>query len=201
MPFNDGIMNWKKNLLLILVLVAVSGYFYLYEVKGTAERKLAEEKKKNEAWQRSQIFFHSFQEFKKIKLVQGNKTIVYQKEKNEWWMKQPMTVKGSEEAVGDIIRSIINVVETDPVTDSTSDLAQFGLDRPRMEISVQLEGEEQIKTLLLGDDNPTSTTIYAKLEGSPRVFLVGSLIRWEVSKEFYNLDYRTGPFFSSEESA
>ena len=44
--FNDGIMNWGKTLLLILVLLAVSGYFYLYEVKGTAEKKLAEEKKK-----------------------------------------------------------------------------------------------------------------------------------------------------------
>jgi len=194
-------MNWGKTLLLIIVLVAVSFYFYLYEIKGSAERKLAEEKRKKEAWQKSQIFFHPFQDFKKIRLVKGNRTIVYQKEKDEWWMKQPMVIKGNEEAVGEIIKSIINIVETDPVTDSTSDLAQFGLDRPRMEISVELEGEAQIKTLLLGEDNPTSTTIYAKLEGSLRVFLVGSLIRWEVSKEFYNLDQRTGPFFPSEESA
>ena len=192
-------MGWGKTLLLILVLGALSFYFYLYEIKGTAERKRAEERREKEEWQRSQIFLHHPQDFKKIRLVKGTQTIVYQKKENVWWLEKPMTIKGSEEAVDDIIQSIINVVETDPIADTPSDLAQFGLDRPRMEISVQLEGREQVKTLLLGDDNPTSTTVYAKLEDSPRVFLVGSLIRWEVNKEFYNLDRRTGPFFSDKE--
>jgi hypothetical protein len=30
------------------------------------------------------------------------------------------------------------------------------------------------------------------------VFLVGSLIRWEMNKEFYNLTNRTGPFFPEQ---
>ena len=40
-------MNLGKTLLLILVLLTLTGYFYLVEIKGEAGRKLAEEKKKN----------------------------------------------------------------------------------------------------------------------------------------------------------
>ncbi len=194
-------MNWGKTLLLILILVTLSGYLYLFEIKGTAEKKLAEEKKKKEEWRKIQIFPYQFQNFEKIRLMKNNKTIVYQKENNVWWMKEPLTTQGDEESTDDIIHSIINVVETDPVTDNPSDLSQFGFDNPTMELSVKLKGEEKAITLLFGYDNPTATTIYAKLEGSPRIFLVGSLIRWEISKEFYNLNNRTGPFFSHKESS
>jgi len=192
-------MNWGRTLLLIILLFALSGYLYLFEIKGAAERKRAEERREEEEWRKIQIFPYQPQDFKKIRLMKDNKTIVYQKEENLWWMKVPMNIKGDERAVDDIIHSIINVVETDPVADNPSDLVQFGLDKPRMEISVQLEGVERPITLLCGNDNPTSITIYAKLESFPRVFLVGSLIRWEVSKEFYNLTHRTGPFFSDKE--
>jgi hypothetical protein len=192
-------MKKGKTLLLIVVLIALSGYFYFYEVKGAAKRKLAEERKKKEEWRKSQVFPCQPQDLKKIRLFKDNKIIVYQKEEQVWWMKEPMRIKGDEKAVDDIIRSIIDVVETDPVIDNPSDLVQFGLDHPRMEISVQLEGEEETKTLLFGDEHPTSTTIYSKIKGSPRVFLVGTLIKWEVSKEFYNIKHQIGPFFPDKE--
>lgn len=188
-------MKHKGTLLLIVVLVALSSFFYIYEIKGAAKRKQAEEEKKKEEWRKIQIFPYQVQDFKKIRIMKDNKTILYQREEQVWWMKEPMNIKGDEKAVDDIIRSIIGVVETDPVTDNPSDLVQFGLNRPQMEISVWLEGKEEEMTLLLGNDNPTSITLYAKMGDSPRVFLVGSLIRWELKKEFYNLKNQVGPFF------
>ncbi|MBW2653164.1 MAG: DUF4340 domain-containing protein, partial [Deltaproteobacteria bacterium] len=133
-------MNWGKPLLLILILVTLSGYLYFFEIKGAEERKLSEEKKKKEEWRKIQIFPFRIQDFEKLRLMKNNQTIIYQEENSVWWMKEPMTVRGNEEAAVDIIQSIINVVETDPVTDNPSDLAQFGLDHPRMEIGVKLKG-------------------------------------------------------------
>jgi len=187
-------MKWGKLLLLIVALIFLSGYYYFHEVRGKTQRKLAEEKKKEEAWQRSQVFPYQPQDFKWIRLVKDAKAIEYRKEDNVWWMREPTSIKGNEKAVDDIIHSIIDVVETDPVEDNPSDLAQFGLDRPIMEISVQLEGGGEPHTVFFGIENPAFTTIYAQVKGSPKVFLVGSLIRWEVSKEFYNLSNQSGPF-------
>ncbi len=188
-------MNWGKTLLLLLGLIVLSGYLYIFEIRGGAEKKLAEERKKQAEWRSIQLFPYQPHECKKITLFKEGTTIVYGKEDGVWWMKEPLTIRGSEQAADDIILSIINVVETDPVEDRPNDLAQFGLVDPPLFISVVLEGDERPKTLLLGADNPTSITIYAKWEHEPRVFLVGSLIRWEMNKEFYNLTNRTGPFF------
>jgi hypothetical protein len=192
-------MNWGKTLLLLLGLIALSGYLYIFEIRGGAEKKLADERKKQAEWRSIQLFPYQPDEFKKVTLFKDGTTIVYEKEDGGWWMKEPLTIKGSEGAINDIILSIINVVETDPVGDNPTDLAQFGLDAPPLSISVVLEGNAQPKTLLIGVDNPTSITLYAKWEHEPRVFLVGSLIRWEMNKEFYNLTNRTGPFFPDAE--
>lgn len=192
-------MNWGKTLLLLLGLIVLSGYLYIFEIRGGAEKKLAEERKKQAEWRNIQLFPYQPDEFKKVTLFKDGTTIVYGKENGVWWMKEPLTIRGGEGAMTNIILSIINVVETDPVGDNPSDLAQFGLDAPPLSISVVLEGDAQPKTLLLGEDNPTSITLYAKWEHEPRVFLVGSLIRWEMNKEFYNLTNRTGPFFPGAE--
>jgi len=188
-------MNWGKTLLVLLGLIVLSGYLYIFEIRGGAEKKLAEERKKQAEWRSMQLFPYQPHEFKKITLFKEGTTIIYEKEDGVWWMKEPLAIKGSERAVDDIILSILNVVETDPAGDNPTDLAQFGLAAPPLFISVVLEGEERPKTLLLGTDNPTAVTIYAKWEHEPRVFLVGSLIRWEMNKEFHNLTNRTGPFF------
>ena len=194
-------MNWRKTLILIGILIALIGYFYIFEIRGAAERKLTEAKKKREEWYRTQVFPYQPQEFKKITLVKKGQTIIYQKRDGVWWMEEPYNIEGSEDAANDIIFSIINVVETDPIADDPSDLAQFGLHRPPITISVELEGTTGARTLFLGNDNPTSITLYATVEGSPRVFLVGSLIRWEVNKEFLHLSNRTGPFFADKKDA
>ncbi|MBW1853916.1 MAG: hypothetical protein JRJ00_04430, partial [Deltaproteobacteria bacterium] len=99
-------MKQKGTLLLVVVLVVLSGFFYIYEIKGSAERKRAEEERKKEEWLKSQIFPYQVQDFKKIKIMKDNKTILYQREEQVWWMKEPMIIKGDEKAVDDIILSI-----------------------------------------------------------------------------------------------
>ena len=194
-------MNWGKTVLLILVLITLSAYLYFFEIRGTTARNLVEAKRKQEAWRKIQVFPYQPQDFNYIKLVQDDKTIIYQKEDGVWWMREPLNIRGDESAADDILHSIISVVETDPVADNPSDIVQFGLVNPQIVIGIQLEGTEDIQTLLLGSNNPTAITLYAKMEKSPRVFLVGSLIKWEVSKEFYKLTNRTGPFFTGKKGA
>lgn len=123
-------MKWGKTLLVLLGLIVLSGYLYIFEIRGGAEKKLAEERKKQAEWRSMQLFPYQPHEFKKITLFKEGTTIVYGKEEGVWWMKEPLAIKGSERAVDDIILSILNVVETDPAGDNPTDLAQFGLDAP-----------------------------------------------------------------------
>jgi hypothetical protein len=63
-------------------------------------------------------------------------------------------------------------------------LAQFGLDNPRSEITIEAKGKAQPIKLAFGNENPTHTAVYAQILGVPKVFLLGR-----------NLDYYQGLMF------
>lgn len=68
--------------------------------------------------------------------------------------------------------------EVEIVNDNASDLAQYGLDHPVSEVDIQTPGKSAPVKVYFGGENPTHTAFYAKLEGSPRVFLLGMDLRY-----------------------
>ena len=67
------------------------------------------------------------------------------------------------------------------VEEKGSDLAQYGLAQPAVQVELDAKGGKK-QTLLLGDETPTSGLFYAKLEGDPRVFTVGSYVKTSLDK-------------------
>lgn len=55
----------------------------------------------------------------------------------------------------------------------------FGLEEPEVVLDLSFYGPRGAtrKTLLLGDDNPAHRSCYARLEGDPRIYLVGILYK------------------------
>jgi hypothetical protein len=68
---------------------------------------------------------------------------------------------------------LIKSREVDVVADSTDDLVQYGLDRPRGELLLEAPGKPGPVKVVFGVENPTRTAVYAKVEGSPKIFLLG----------------------------
>ncbi len=62
----------------------------------------------------------------------------------------------------------VEVVSTNP-----NDLAEFGLDKPRGQIVIEAADKPKPINIFFGNENPTHTAIYAQIEGSPKVFLLG----------------------------
>ncbi len=67
----------------------------------------------------------------------------------------------------------IEAGQVEIVADDSSDLAEFGLDHPQSEILIDAPGKPQPIRVLLGSENPTRTAVYARIENSPKVFLLG----------------------------
>ena len=63
--------------------------------------------------------------------------------------------------------------DVDIVADNTDDLSQYGLDRPRAELDVVAPGRSGPVKIMFGSENPTRTAVYARVEGSPKIFLLG----------------------------
>jgi len=67
---------------------------------------------------------------------------------------------------------LISAKQVEVVADNTNDLAQFGLDHPRSEMTIGASGGPPVH-IFFGGENPTHTAIYAQIEGIPKVFLLG----------------------------
>jgi uncharacterized protein DUF4340 len=78
------------------------------------------------------------------------------------------------------------------VAEDTSDLAQFGLDHPKSELTIESSGQSQPIKIAFGNENPTHTAIYAQIEGIPKVFLLGQNIEYYQSLMFQWIEGKQG---------
>ena len=74
------------------------------------------------------------------------------------------------------------------IEEKPADLTEYGLKEPYAEVSIKLKDDPSPKTLLLGDNNPNFTCVYAKIKDPPRVFLVGNLIKFDLDSVVNLLD-------------
>ena len=78
------------------------------------------------------------------------------------------------------------------VAEDTTDLAQFGLDHPKSEITIEAPGQPQPIKISFGNENPTHTAIYAQIQGIPKVFLLGQNIEYYQSLMFQWIEGKQG---------
>ena len=77
------------------------------------------------------------------------------------------------------------------VDENATDLAQFGLAAPRIEVGFKQAGQGAASRLLIGDANATGGEIYATVPGSARVFLVSSFLESTFGKGTFDLRDKT----------
>jgi hypothetical protein len=186
-------MGFRKTFLLLLTLIVLGGYYYLFEMKFREEKEKGGKATKAEELRK--VFPFAEKDFIDIRIVRDKEEIHYQRNSEGWQMVRPLLIQGDGSSLEGLLESLKDLSEVESVIDRPSNVSEFGLDKPSLTIEVKTKGSVLPKTLFLGNDTPTRITIYAKTSDSSRVFMVGSLIRWEVNKEFDNLKNRIGPFF------
>ena len=108
-------------------------------------------------------------------------SFLLKKEGGQWKFEKPHRVNISKKRVDDLLSifdyGIVGVVDKGP-----SDYAQYGLDRPEVEIGVRVGGLSKFQTLLIGNNNPMDTCSYARVKGRPEVLLVGTSYGREIEE-------------------
>jgi hypothetical protein len=83
--------------------------------------------------------------------------------------------------VDDFLAALVRLVDLGDVEGKPEELSEYGLKPPKTQISVQVEGVGT-QTLALGKHNPVSTSLYALVNQSQQVILVGSVVSWDLRK-------------------
>lgn len=81
----------------------------------------------------------------------------------------------------------VEVVSTNP-----NDLAEFGLDHPKGELVLQSASNKQPIHIYFGTENPTHTAVYARIEGIPKVFLLGANLEYYQTLMFQWVEGKQG---------
>jgi hypothetical protein len=105
---------------------------------------------------------------------------VLEKQNGKWRITAPRELPADEDAATGVVSGMTGLNWDQLVDEKAADLSQFGLDKPAVQVT--LTGKGGAKTLLIGDETPTSGSFYAKLDRDPRVFTISSFTKGNVDK-------------------
>jgi Domain of unknown function (DUF4340) len=103
-----------------------------------------------------------------------------------WQITQPKSWGADQSTVSSTLSTLSTLNSERLVEDKASDLKRYGLDVPALQVNVTGK-DNKTQSLLIGDDTPTGSAVYAMLAGQSRVFTMASYNRSSIDKSLDDL--------------
>lgn len=103
-----------------------------------------------------------------------------------WQITEPKKLTADQSTVSSIVSTLASLQSERVVEDKASDLNAYGLAQPALEVDLT-EKDNKNQKLLIGDDTPTGSAVFAMLTGDPRVFTIASYNKTSVDKSVDDL--------------
>jgi hypothetical protein len=104
----------------------------------------------------------------------AGETVALEKGKDgKWQMTEPKPYHVDESAVSSLISSFSSINADQVLAENNSDWKGYGLDPGKVIVDASLKGGKHAK-LILGDEAPTGSALYARLDGSPKLYSIAT---------------------------
>ncbi len=117
--------------------------------------------------------------------------IVLAKGNSGWQIIEPKPLGADQSSVAGVLSTLSALNSEREVEDKASDLKQFGLDHPAVEIDIA-EKDNKNQRLLIGDDTPAGGAVYAMLAGDSRIFTIARYNKTSIDKSLDDLRDKAG---------
>jgi len=156
-------VRFRSTLVLLVVFAALGGYVYFAEYRGHNEREQQEASKKK-------LFPTPLKDVTGLSLIfPDHKISAVKKDDKHWEFTEPQGIDADSDE-WDMLVSSLGQIEKGGAVSASTNLAQYGLDKPTVEVTAQLKDGRTVG-VLFGSENPKKSDNYAKLADSPDVFL------------------------------
>ena len=156
-------MRFRSTLVLLVVFAALGGYVYFAEYRGHDEREQQEASKKK-------LFPKPLKDVTSLSLAfPDHKISAVKKDDKHWEFTEPMGIDADSDE-WDMLVSSLGQIEKGGAVSASTNLAQYGLDKPVVEVTAKMKDGKSVG-VLFGSENPKKSDNYAKLSDSPDVFL------------------------------
>jgi hypothetical protein len=129
-----------------------------------------------------------------VSITRGNESLRYQKTADGklYNLVEPQGKFVPQDLMQALVALLVNAKQVEVVSDNLKDVAQFGLDHPRSEMTITGAGNGKPIHMFFGSENPTHTAIYAEIEGIPKVFLLGRNLEYYQTVMFEWIEGKQG---------
>jgi hypothetical protein len=121
-----------------------------------------------------------------IKKKGGEELDLAKADSGKWQITAPKQLGADQDAVSSLLSSLSSLNSERLVDDKATDLSQYGLAQPPLELDI-ITRDAKPQKLLVGDNTPVGSAVFVKLEGDPRVFTVASYNKSSLDKSANDL--------------
>lgn len=113
-------------------------------------------------------------------------TVTLDREGGKWTITAPEPWRADQDAAASLFSSLNPVSADSVVEDKATDLAKYGLNAPSLTVTVH-ETTGKSDSILFGDDVPAGSLVYARVNASPKVYVVASSVKSSLDKSANDL--------------
>lgn len=120
-------------------------------------------------------------------LKPGGETVVVERQADQpWTFGAGVSVPADDSAINLMVTNLASLDASRIVQDETADWAPYGLEGDGL-LRVNMETSEGApKSIIFGEDTPTGSTVFARLDGDPRLFTTFSYARDNFDKTVFD---------------
>ena len=167
-------MSWRRIGIYYGLALVFGAYFlvFLWDPIGEGPRLAGY------APTQSRFLPFSRESIQELQLHREGQVITCQLDGNIWKVVEPQGGNVTSSLVSSLIENLTMEQETRVVKEEAEDLAAYGLKPPHATIILKGKTEGDLATVFIGGRNPTSTAVYASIEGSSQVVMLGYNARY-----------------------
>lgn len=175
----------RTTIALIVVLAGLGGYVYFVTWKlpegGDTSKK---QEKVFAGLDASKI------EEVKVAPASGDATTI-KKDGGSWQITTPLTAKADDGEMSSITSALTSAEVTRVVDENPTNLNEYGLLNPRIEVDFKAGGDKDYRKLLIGEKTATGGDLYAKRNDEKRVFLIPAMHDTTLNRTTFDLRDKT----------
>jgi len=177
----------RSTIALVVVLAGLGAYIYFVTSKvpeGGATSDDAKKEKVFAALQADKI------DEVKVSTASGDATTL-KKDGTAWKITQPSELPASESDVSQLTSALSQADVVRVIDENPSNLNDYGLSNPRVEVDFKAAGDKDYRKLLIGEKTPTGGDFFAKRNDEKKVFLIAASQDTALNKTTFDLRDKT----------
>ena len=174
------LVKYRTIILLALAGLALGIYVYVFEIKGTEEKKQAEEEARK-------IFSLTYDDVGKIRVQYEGDDYTIARQGEGWFFSAPFKTIAQAGEVKLLLDRLFELKRVLEIGKETESLKDFGLSPAKITVSLWSNDGKPVNTIWFGDRNPAHDNVYVMTQKDSSVLLVTSGVLYNVQKKMFDL--------------